>query len=278
MTVNSRLMERDAAIIIGTINFHYLAGFGGGRKNIFPGIAGYETILGIHKTVFHKHKPGKDEKAKAGILDGNPMHEEIMAGLSLIDKPLFLINSIFDDARGLIYVSAGHVDKAHRAGCEWYKSNYVRQIREKADLAVVSAGGFPKDINFIQTHKAIELAREAVKKGGTIIVLGQCEDGLGHPDFLNWFDSPSLDEMESRVRVADKVYAQTAHATRIKAELYNIILVSDLDEGHVKKMGINPKKSLLEAIASVDHGKVVTCHVIPEGATTLICNSYHGNA
>ena len=273
ITVNSRLTENDAAIVIGTINFHYLAGFGGGRKNIFPGIAGYETILGIHKTVFRKDKLGKDEKARAGILEGNPMHEEIMECISFVDKPLFLINSIFNDARDLIHISTGHIDGAHRAGCEWYKDYYGRQIKEKADLAIVSAGGFPKDINFIQTHKAIEHAREAVNKGGTIIVLGQCEDGLGHPDFLSWFDSSGLDEMEARVRAADKVYAQTAYATRMKAESYNVILVSDLDEEQARKMGMTPKKSVQEAIASVDNGDAVTCHVIPEGANTLICNS-----
>ena len=277
MTVNSRLPVKDAAIVIGTINFHYLAGFGGGRKNIFPGISGYETILGIHKTVFHKDKPGKDEKARAGVLDGNPMHEEIMEGLSFVDKPLFLINSVFNGTRNLMHISAGHMDAAHRAGCEWYKNHYGHPIKEKADVVIVSAGGFPRDINFIQTHKAIEHARGAIKQGGTMIVLGQCEDGLGHSDFLNWFDSPSLEEMESRVRAADQVYAQTAYVTRMKAESYNIILVSDLDEGQVRQMGMTAKRSVQEAIASVDQGNTMTCYAVPEGSSTLILAHDHRN-
>jgi hypothetical protein len=87
---------------------------------------------------------------------------------------------------------------------------------------------------------------------------------------MPWFDHPSIEAMEPLVRESDKVYAQTAYSTRIKAERYNIILVSDLDPDQVKKMGMTPARSLEEAISSVKKDGGVLCHVMPEGSKTLV--------
>lgn len=268
--LNKALLEVDAAIVTGSINFHYLAGFGGGRKAIFPGIAGYETILGIHGKVFNRDKPGKHELARSGILKGNPMHEEIMEGIKLIKTPIFLINTVIDDKKNLLNIFSGDLIKAHEEGCGWYRKHFSVSVDRKADLVIVSAGGFPKDINFIQTHKAIEHAINAVKENGYMIVVGRCEDGIGNDNFLRWFDYPSVEEMEIHVRKAYDVYAQTAYATRIKAKYCNIILVSDLKEEMVKKMGIVPKKTVKDAIAAINSKKRLFCYIISDGSNMLV--------
>lgn len=268
--VNRSLLQADAAIVTGSINFHYLAGFGGGRKSIFPGIAGYETILGIHKKVFREDRLGKHELAKSGSLTGNPMHEEIMRAVGLIKTPLYLINTVLNDKKDFLNVFAGGIREAHIAGCSWYAQHFAVRAEEKADIAIVSSGGFPKDINFIQAHKAIEHAMGAVRDKGTVIVNGECEDGLGNKDFLRWFDYATIDEMEPHVRAADKVYAQTAYATRCKAERCNILLVSDLADPEVVKMGMKPYKTLQEAIKAADDGTKKLCYIIPDGSNTLI--------
>ncbi len=268
--VNSRLLKKKAAILLGSISFHYLAGYGGGRKALFPGISGYDTLLGVHKKVFLPDRPGKHPKARPGVLEGNPMHEELLAALALVPIPLFLINTVVDDEKQFLNLFAGGVNEAHRKGCEWYGSHFGVSVAEKADVVIVSAGGYPKDIDFIQTHKALDHAQAAVKEGGTVILLGKCQDGIGNPYFLPWFDYPTAEEMEPFVRESDKVYAQTAYATRMKAERYNVLFVSDLNEADVRKMGMVPKRSVAEAIASVDNGQDLLCHVIPEGSKTLI--------
>lgn len=270
VVLNSALFRADAAVVTGSINFHYLAGFGGGRKSIFPGIAGYDTILGIHRQVFKKDGPGKHELARSGILKGNPMHEEIMEGIALIRTPLFLINTVLDDRKNLLNVFAGNIKDAHEEGCAWYREHFEAAVEEKADIVIVSSGGFPKDINFIQSHKAMEHAMGAVKDNGAVIVAGKCEDGLGNADFLRWFEYGPSTDMEPYVRKADKVYAQTAYATRIKAERCTIFFVSDLDDESVRKMGLIPKKSVEDAINAADDGKSKVCHVVPDGSKTLI--------
>lgn len=267
--LNASLINADAAIVTGSINFHYLAGFGGGRKSIFPGVAGYETILGIHRKVFNKDKTGKHALAKSGILEGNPMHKEIMEGIALIKTPMFLINTVLDDSKNLLNIFSGDIKHAHEAGCKWYGEHFEVTVKEKADVVVVSAGGFPKDINFIQAHKAIEHAMGAVKDNGTVIVLGECKDGLGSADFLRWFEYPTSAEMEPHVRKSDKVYFQTAYATRLKAERCRIFLVSGLDEEQVTKMGLIPKRTLEEAVDTANDGIEKICYVIPNGSNTL---------
>jgi lactate racemase len=269
--LNSSLIRNDAVIVTGSISFHYLAGYGGGRKSIFPGVSGYETILGIHSKVFNENGPGKHPSARTGILNGNPMHEEIMQGISLIKTPMFLINTVLDDNHRFLNIFSGHLRSAHETGCDWFMKHFGCTPEKKADIAIVSAGGFPKDINFIQAHKAIEHAMGAVKEKGTLIVIGKCEDGLGNPDFLKWFNYSSLEEMEKHVRKADKVYAQTAYATRMKAERRRIILVSELDGETVKNMGLIPAGSVEEAIALADDGSSRNCHIIPIGSSTFVC-------
>jgi nickel-dependent lactate racemase len=268
--VNSLLLEHDATIVTGAISFHYLAGFGGGRKCIIPGVAGYQTILDAHRRVFNREKPGKHERAQTGVLEGNPMHEAIMEGIALIDKPLFLINTIFDDRKRLLNICSGDMRQSHETGCAWYYDHFSQTVAEKGDVVVVSAGGFPKDIDFIQTHKALEHAKHAAKDGGSIILLGQCEDGIGNAYFMPWFDYPSVEAMEPFVRESDKVYAQTAYSTRIKTERYNVILVSDLDADQVRKMGMTPARTLEEALCSINRDGDLLCHVIPEGSKTLV--------
>lgn len=269
VAVNSMLLEADGALVTGSVTFHYLAGFGGGRKCIIPGIAAYDTILAAHKRVFNPDKPGKHRLAQTGVLRGNPMHEAIMEGIALVPTPLFLINTIFDDNKNCLNVFSGNMRESHEEGCDWYNEYFSSTVPEKGDVVVVSVGGYPKDIDFIQTHKALEHAKHAAKDGGTIIVLGKCEDGVGNPHFLRWFDYPSIEAMEPDVRAADKVYAQTAYTTRMKAERYNIILVSDLPPDDVRTMGITPMRTLDEAVAAVAK-KDLLCYVVPEGSKTLV--------
>ena len=270
VALNSMLGQSDATIVTGAISFHYLAGFGGGRKCIIPGIAAYQTILDTHKRVFNRDKPGRHSRAHAGILEGNPMHEAIMEGISLIKKPLFLINTVFDDKKRLLNIFSGDITQSFDAGCAWYHAHFSTTVAEKADVVVVSVGGYHKDIDFIQSHKALEHARHAVKIGGTIILLGKCEDGVGNRYFMPWFDYGSSEAMEPRVRESDKVYAQTAYSTRCKAERYHIILVSHLEDDQVKKMGMEPRRTLVEALASLPRGREMLCHVLPEGSKTLV--------
>jgi lactate racemase len=139
------------------------------------------------------------------------------------------------------------------------------------DLAVVSCGGAPKDINFIQAHKALDYGVRALREGGTIILLAACPDGFGNKTFFSWFRHPSLKEFETALRSHYEINGQTAYSTRLKAERYRIILLSEFGEQETRGMGMEKAADLDEALRMAHaqlpaEPKVV---VIPDGGTVL---------
>jgi nickel-dependent lactate racemase len=141
------------------------------------------------------------------------------------------------------------------------------KIATKRNLVVTSCGGWPYDINLIQAHKALDMASHACKDGGTIILLGECAEGFGRSDFLKWFDAENSLALEARLRANYEVNGQTAWALLTKAERYQIVLVSELDDQDVGKMRMTPARSLPEALQHIDQDR--EGYILPRGASLL---------
>src|SRR5215211_1212593 len=186
--VNSALREFSRVILTSGITFHYFAGFTGGRKSICPGLASAKTIEATHTLALDFEKGGRRAGVCAGQLDGNPVHEECERVASLV-APAFGINTIVDEKKRAVKLFCGDWRLAHRAGCEYYLDQCAVNVPAKRDVVIASCGGFPHDINLIQAHKALDMAVVACNDGGTIILLAECAEGLGRPDFLKWFDA-----------------------------------------------------------------------------------------
>ena len=56
VSINRTAAEADLVVCLGAVTHHVMAGFGGGRKSILPGISGRETI-------FHNHAFSLDAAA-----------------------------------------------------------------------------------------------------------------------------------------------------------------------------------------------------------------------
>jgi nickel-dependent lactate racemase len=121
-------------------------------------------------------------------------------------------------------------------------------IPRRYPLVIASAGGYPKDINFIQAHKAMDQAFAALEPGGALILLAECPDGFGSPQFFPWFRFSEAAEMEAELRANYQIYGQTAHAALVKAGACRAILISSLRPGDVERMGMTPAASLAEAV------------------------------
>ena len=185
--VNRRVVDADRVIVTGTIGFHYFAGFGGGRKGLVPGIAGRETCMASHFAVFNPPEVGgKHPNAVTGVLDGNPVHRNLLQAARLV-QPDFLLNTVLSPRKEFLGVFCGDMEQAHLAGCAMVRDLFQIRLESPADLAVVSCGGDPKDINFIQSQKALDYGCRAIHEGGTIILLAACPDGFGYPTFFDWF-------------------------------------------------------------------------------------------
>jgi nickel-dependent lactate racemase len=270
VTICRPLMEHDRIVLTGTISFHYFAGFGGGRKALVPGCAGRETAEATHFRIFRTDGPGKHPLARSGILSGNPVHEDILEAVSMT-PPCFLVNTLLTPERKLFEVVAGHWQKAHEEGCARYANIYRVRIQKRYPLVIASAGGFPKDINFIQSHKAMEHAFAAIEPGGVMILMAECPDGFGSPQFFPWFRFGNPSEMEAELRANYQIYGQTAHAALVKARACRVILFSSLRPEDVERMGMIPAASLDEAVekARMLLGELPPALAIPDAGYIL---------
>jgi len=269
--INRRIIEADRVIVTGTIGFHYFAGFGGGRKGLVPGVASRETCMASHFAVFNPPEiGGKHPRAVAGVMEGNPVNQNLVQAARRV-KTDFLLNTVLSPAKQILGVFCGDLEQAHLAGCEMVQELFQVTVDQPADLAIVSCGGEPKDINFIQAQKALDYGCRAVKEGGTIIFLAACRDGSGYPTFFDWFRYQDLDEFEAALRQNYQINGQTAHAVLSKARRFRVILISELSVMETERMGMEKAADLAEALNRVLPGLKPDAEivVIPDGGVVL---------
>ena len=275
--INRRIAEADRVILTGTIGFHYFAGFGGGRKAILPGVASRQACMASHFAVLNPGEgSGRNPRATTGNLEGNPVHQAMEEACAMV-QPAFILNTVLSPDKRIVAVFAGEWRDAFAAGCRYYAEHFTCRLAAPADLVVVSCGGFPKDINFIQAHKSMEYGSQALREGGVLVLLAECRDGYGNGTFFDWFRHKELPEFEAALRRNYEINGQTAYSTLYKTRRYRVILVSSLPPEEVLTMGMTPATSLDEALAKAETmlPEDYAAYVIPEGGTVLpVCQNH----
>ncbi len=271
--INKHVVNADRVIMTGGIVYHPMAGFGGGRKAILPGVAGYSTIQGNHSFCLH-HVVGEgiNPDCMPGKLEGNKMHED-MSEMATMLKNTFLLNAVFTPEGKFARFVAGHPHNAWLEGCKTVEEIFGVPITAKADMVIASAGGFPKDINLYQATKTTENAIMAVKDDGVIIALLECRDIMEPPDFSSWFGYESLYDRELALRKAFTVPGFIALKIGLMAKkLPHIIVTLPENKEFIEKTGMIAATSLEEAIAIAEQKlgrKDYTITVMPHGANTV---------
>jgi nickel-dependent lactate racemase len=264
--VNSALKQFSKVILTGAVGFHYFAGFTGGRKSICPGLASARTIEATHMLALDFERGGRRAGVGSGLLKGNAVSEECERVAAMIN-PAFLVNTIVDERGRPEQVFAGHWRTAHERACEAYAATHSQNIPEKRELLIVSCGGAPYDINMIQAHKALDMAAQACADGGTIVLLAECGDELGRPDFLKWFEAEDSRALEMRLGEHYEVNGQTAWALLTKAERFRVHIVTQLPEADALKMRMIPTQSIESAMSGILAS--ATGYIMPRGAALL---------
>ncbi len=264
VAVHRALREHDRIVLTGAVGFHYYAGFTGGRKAVVPGLAGRETIVSNHLRSLRRDGT-RHPRARAGCLDGNPVHRDMADGAALVG-PHLLVNAVPDEAGGIERLFVGHWRRAHEAACRHVRRTRTVRLAPR-EIVVVSAGGTPHDIDLIQSHKAFEAAFPALAPGGTLVLVARCARGAGHADFLAGFEPDGETAKVAALRRDFRVYAQTALSWYLKARACRLILVSGLPEEQARRLGARPAPDLgaALAVASRYHPKDARGWVIPWG-------------
>ncbi len=162
--INKLALECDHLILTGAIIYHFLVGYSGGKKAILPGISSFQTVMANHAlSLCGNLGDGENPNVRAGNIYENPIHNDMLEAASLI-RPTFMFNVIIGPDGNIGAAVSGNYIKAHDKGREYVDKIDGVDIKEKADLVISTAGGFPKDINFYQSSKTIVNSREACKK------------------------------------------------------------------------------------------------------------------
>jgi len=263
--IDHRLLDADAVIVLGNVEYHYFAGYTGGLKGIVPGCASLRTISANHSLMT---RPG----AVAASLQSNPVRMDLEEAARSVNVP-FILNAVLDGEHRIASVVAGDPITAHRAACRVLDARNKARLSAPAPVVIASAGGYPKDIDLYQAQKALDNAVRALVPGGTLVLVAACEDGLGHPIFARWMLEES--DPTARIQRLENGFVLGGHkavaVSRAMLHAGQIALVSSLPADEVKRMGFVPYLTAQAAVnaALACHGSSATIVVMPHAAETL---------
>jgi nickel-dependent lactate racemase len=213
-----------------------------------------------------------DDNAKTGVLEGNPVHEDMVeaAQLAKID---FVLNVVTNSRGEVVKAFAGNMEQVLSEGVKLVDEMYRVPVDRRADIVVVSSGGYPADVDLYQAYKAIDGVSDIVKRGGVIVLVAECPEGHGNQAFYDWMvkfgDVKSAEKEIKRnfVLGGHKAYYLLDALQRVK-----IILVSSMPDYYAIDIfklktarGVNEALNQAFGIAGRD-AKVWT---VPFGNSTL---------
>ena len=271
MLLNKRAVEADLLIAEGFIEPHFFAGFSGGRKSVLPGVASKTTVLANHCSEFIDHK-----RARTGVLEGNPMHEDMLyaakeAGLA------FILNVVIDADKKVINAFAGHREKAHREGCD-FVSDLAGVDAKAADITITTNGGYPLDQNIYQSVKGMTAAEATTKDGGVIIIATECSDGHGGDEFYKTFrEADKVEEVMNDIlargrkeTIPDQWESQILARILLKFE---VIMVTDAPQEMVENMHMHWASDLESALNMAEKllgDEEASITAIPDGVSVVV--------
>lgn len=269
--INRLAVEDDLLVAEGFIEPHFFAGFSGGRKSVLPGVASRSTVLGNHCSEFINNR-----NAKTGILEGNPIHEDMLWAAKQA-RLAYVVNIVLNADKKVIYAVAGDVEAAHKRG-----TDFLMELCEvkatPADIAISTNGGYPLDQNVYQAVKGMTAAEATVKQGGVIIMIARSNDGIGGDHFYRQLaDEPDIDRtMELFLsRGKDKTVPdqwQTQVLLRVLKKA-TVIYISEMEDETIAKMHMIPARDIGDAMAKAKgilKSENVTVTAIPDGISVIV--------
>ena len=262
--VDRRFIAADLHITLGFIEQHLMLGFSGGRKLIAPGLAAQETIKVIHSPRFMR-----ESLATEGSIDNNPLHAELLE-MARLARHDFMLDVTLTRTRAISGIFAGEPVQAHAAGVAFLRASSLEVLPEYVDAVITSAAGYPLDLTFYQTIKGVTAVQHIVKPGGRILVISECAEGVGSPEFaakVRSFrgDQAYLDEIRDTPVVVDQWQLEKLALVSLKNEvLFYTPGVTAADLGAMAPQLFPTADAALRALVK-DLPATARIAIIPEG-------------
>jgi len=262
--IQQEFIAADLHITLGFIEQHLMAGFSGGRKLIAPGLAAQETIKVLHSPKFMR-----EPMAIEGSMESNPLHAELIE-ISRMARHDFMLDVVLTPEREIAGVFAGAGEEAHTEGVGFVRRAMMERLAEPADAVLTTAAGYPLDLTLYQIVKGITAAQHLVRRGGRILVMAECAEGVGAPEFAARIKrvtslEASLEEMaQTPVEIDQWQLEKLALAARRCELLFYTPGVPPQAAGALANlMYANPQEAVRALVDGLQPGARVL--VIPEG-------------
>jgi lactate racemase len=240
--ITKEAVEADHIIIFGGILHHMIAGFGGGRKYILPGIAGYDSIQQNHSLAMRKDGSAHP-MARQAKLWGNPVNEDLneAADLFLKDKTCTYVAVAANGTGDIFHAHVGALHKTFMDGCQILDQTCCIHASQKGDFALISAGGHRADGQLYQSTKALFNAANIVKEGGDILFVAGCSQGVGNKTFSSVLNTFKDNPLKLGKELAQNFNMPSYVAFRVIDILqrFRVTLVSDFSKSQTKALGFN---------------------------------------
>ncbi len=270
LVLNKNAIDTDLLLAEGFIEPHFFAGFSGGRKSVLPGVAGHETVLANHCAAFIANP-----NARAGILEGNPIHRDMRFAAEQA-RLAFILNVTLNPDKSIRAAFAGHWEHAHLQGCERLKDEAAVQ-RVEGDIVITSNGGYPLDQNLYQAVKGMTAAEACCAPNGTIIMVAGCSDGHGGSAFFDALRQAASPQalLESVMRIPQSQTRPDQWEYQILARIlscFRVILVTDnWDPAAIRSLHMESAATLQEAVdRALSDAPAARMVVIPDGVSVIV--------
>lgn len=271
LVIDRTAVETDLLISEGFIEPHFFAGFSGGRKSVLPGVCDKTTVLGNHCGEFIA-----SPYARTGILEGNPLHRDMVAAAEMA-KLRFIVNVVINDNKKTVAAFAGDFRKAHEAGVAFLRP-YCEVRAVPGDIVITSNGGAPLDQNIYQSVKGLTAAEASAKEGAVLIMCAELADGTGGEGFYQSLKN-CASPAEHFARCAATPQNETIPdqwESQILARIlmkHRVIFVSRPEmEKTLREMKLDyaPDLSTAVAMAKTDKGEDAQITIIPNGISVMV--------
>lgn len=257
----------DRVVCLGACTHHVMAGFGGGRKSILPGVSAMDTICHNHAFALDPSCLRSNPRIGNGKTVDNPLNDDMCEAAALV-KNLYVVNLVVNAEMQLAEIYAGHYLTSWQRACEAVDRIYRVDVPERADMIVASCGGFPKDMSLYQGTKTIDNIEFGLKRGGTLVLLIEARDGGGPEEYFDWIRDWTNGTMEARLREHFTVPGYIFLLNCEQAKRYNILMLTSVPAETVAPMGLKAFSDV-ESLMKCAQPEGKKIYVIPNGSTVV---------
>jgi nickel-dependent lactate racemase len=258
LLINKVYADANLKIAVGEVEVDSYTGFRGAHTAIIPGLASPSTVE-VHRKLVLKGE------VKPGVIELNPGKEDALEAAKRTGCDLAV--QLVPNMQGKLLVAfAGALEETWGQAIYALGSGYQINAEVGADVVVVSAGGSKHDYDLYSAAWALQGPTRLVKKGGAIVLLAECPEGLGSEAFTTLAHVEQQSELERRYALGAEALQVVKSATS-KCQVY---LVSSLPKYMVEPLGISVARTANDAYEkAIDGRRGRRTLVIPYGCSTI---------